>query len=87
MVWCAGVLYSTCKEQGLLARAGPAAHALRDRCLWNGAPQQYNLRKKTEHAFKSLVMDSRAISVASPAAYAQRFCGAAQELFVARADA
>ena len=50
-------------------------------------PQQYNLRKKTEHALKSLVMSSSTISVASPTAYAERFCKAAQELFVARTDA
>ncbi len=46
--------------------------------------QQYNLRKKGEHAFKSLVMNSKTISVVDPESYAERFCKSAQDLFVAR---
>ena len=46
--------------------------------------QQYNLRKKGEHAFKSLVMSSKTISVVDPESYAKRFCKSANDLFVAR---
>ena len=46
--------------------------------------QQYNLRKKGEHAFKSLVMNSKTISVVDPESYAERFCKSARELFIAR---
>lgn len=48
------------------------------------AVQQYNLRKKGEHAFKSLVMNSKTISVVDPESYAERFCKSARDLFVAR---
>jgi hypothetical protein len=46
--------------------------------------QQYNLRKKSEHALKSMMMDSRLISVADPRNYADRFCRFMSDLFVAR---
>ena len=46
--------------------------------------QQYNLRKKGEHAFKSLVMNSKTISVVDPESYAERFCKSARDLFIAR---
>ncbi|CAK0741103.1 hypothetical protein CVIRNUC_001300 [Coccomyxa viridis] len=46
--------------------------------------QQYNLRKKSEHAFKSLVLNSKLISVMDPDSYAERFCKSARDLFVAR---
>ena len=46
--------------------------------------QQYNLRKKSEHAFKSLVLKSKLISVMDPDSYAERFCKSARDLFVAR---
>ena len=46
--------------------------------------QQYNLRKKSEHAFKSLVLNSKLISVMDPESYAERFCKSARDLFAAR---
>ena len=49
--------------------------------------QQYNLRKQTEHMLKSMVMDSRTISVMDPEKYAARFCKAAEDLFVVRDEA
>lgn len=35
--------------------------------------QPYNMRKKVEHAFKSIKNDSRSISCVAPAVYSQRF--------------
>ena len=52
--------------------------------VWVLLLQQYNLRKKSEHAFKSLVLNSKLISVMDPESYAERFCKSAQDLFVAR---
>lgn len=48
--------------------------------------QHYNMRKRSEHAFKSILMDSRQISCASPKSYAHRFCKFMGELFVARGN-
>ncbi len=36
-------------------------------------PQEYNVSKRVEHGFKSLVHDGRTISAVSPAAYSRRF--------------
>ncbi|BDA48811.1 probable phosphatidylinositol 4-phosphate 5-kinase 1 [Coccomyxa sp. Obi] len=48
--------------------------------------QHYNLRKRSEHAFKSILMDRRQISCADPKSYADRFCKFMGELFVARGN-
>ncbi|CAL8463327.1 g2861 [Coccomyxa elongata] len=48
--------------------------------------QHYNMRKRSEHAFKSILMDSRKISCASPKSYADRFCKFMGKLFVARGN-
>ena len=44
--------------------------------------QDYNMRKRTEHLFKSMVQDGRAISVTNPHTYATRFCRHMQTLFI-----
>lgn len=35
--------------------------------------QDYNLRKRSEHLFKSMMLDGKAISVTDPKSYSQRF--------------
>ena len=35
--------------------------------------QDYNLRKRSEHLLKSMMLDGRAISVTDPKSYSQRF--------------
>ncbi len=48
--------------------------------------QPYNARKRLEHGFKSVVLDSRAISVCEPRAYAKRFLNLMARVFVPVAD-
>ena len=45
--------------------------------------QDYNLRKRSEHLFKRLMLDGRTISVVHPETYAQRFMAFFQNLFIA----
>eukprot|EP00884_Botryococcus_braunii_P003587 jgi/Botrbrau1/13229/Bobra.0199s0002.1 len=46
--------------------------------------QEYNLRKRTEHILKSIVIDGSKVSVTSPAKYARRFHRLVSDLFVTR---
>ena len=46
--------------------------------------QDYNLRKRSEHLFKRLVVDGRSISVVHPETYAQRFMAFFQDLFITK---
>ena len=71
-MYCKDKPCQTCKQS--IARAH----------IWCLLLQQYNLRKKSEHAFKSLVLNSKLISVMDPDSYAERFCKSARDLFVAR---
>jgi 1-phosphatidylinositol-4-phosphate 5-kinase len=48
--------------------------------------QPYNARKRLEHGFKSVILDSRAISVCEPRAYAKRFLNFMSRVFVAERD-
>lgn len=43
--------------------------------------QDYNLRKRSEHILKSMMLDGRAISVTDPKSYSQRFRGFLSALF------
>ena len=43
--------------------------------------QPYNARKRVEHGLKSVVLDSRAISVCEPRSYARRFMGMVHRVF------
>ncbi len=48
--------------------------------------QPYNARKRLEHRFKSVVLDSKAISVCEPRAYAKRFLNLMKRVFVAERE-
>ncbi|KAK4345551.1 hypothetical protein RND71_035727 [Anisodus tanguticus] len=45
--------------------------------------QEYNLRKKIEHAYKSVQFDSMSISVVEPTFYSQRFLEFIRKVFPA----
>eukprot|EP00887_Chlorella_sp_A99_P001758 scaffold19.g1758.t1 len=49
--------------------------------------QEYNMRKKLEHSFKSVVADGSAISVCDPRAYARRFLAFMEQVFLEKAPA
>lgn len=46
--------------------------------------QEYNLRKKIEHAYKSVLFDSMSISAVEPTFYSQRFLQFIRKVFPAR---
>eukprot|EP00241_Pyramimonas_parkeae_P000099 CAMPEP_0114241896 /NCGR_PEP_ID=MMETSP0058-20121206/9877_1 /TAXON_ID=36894 /ORGANISM="Pyramimonas parkeae, CCMP726" /LENGTH=1218 /DNA_ID=CAMNT_0001354453 /DNA_START=137 /DNA_END=3793 /DNA_ORIENTATION=+ len=48
--------------------------------------QEYNMRKKLEHHGKSLKFDKSSISVTNPQAYAKRFRGYMQKVFIKRSE-
>ena len=54
----------------LVAAATLNAHS--DHCS-HLTTQEYNSSKRVEHAFKSMIHDSRTISAVSPVAYSRRF--------------
>ena len=45
--------------------------------------QDYNIRKRSEHLLKRIMLDGRSISVVHPETYAQRFMAFFQNLFIA----
>lgn len=46
--------------------------------------QEYNLRKKIEHAYKSIQFDSMSISAVEPTFYSQRFLQFIRKVFPAK---